>query len=73
MKTGDTLVVLDGLYTGTLKLKSGITLKAKNPRKAVFSGAEILNETFEHHSGKIYKTKVDKSPKQLFYNDQPML
>ena len=73
MTAGDTLVVLDGLYTGTLKLKSGITMRAKNPRKAVFSGAEILNETFERHSGKIYKTKVDKSPKQLFYNDQPML
>ena len=31
MQAGDTLVVLDGVYSGTLKLKSGITVKAKNP------------------------------------------
>ncbi|WP_201767061.1 hypothetical protein, partial [Novipirellula maiorica] len=35
MKAGDTLVVLDGIYTGTLKLKSGVFIRAKNPRKVV--------------------------------------
>ncbi len=40
MQAGDTLVVLDGVYIGTLKLKSGITVKAKNPRRVVFSGLE---------------------------------
>ena len=32
MQAGDTLVVLNGVYTGTLKLKSGITIKGRNPR-----------------------------------------
>ena len=39
---------------------SSITIKAKNPRKAVFSGAEPLTTTFKKHSDNIYKTKVDK-------------
>jgi len=72
MRAGDTLVVLDGVYTGILKLKSGITIKAKNPRKVVFSGLEPLDKEFEQHSGNIYKTQIDISPKQLFYNDEPM-
>jgi len=72
MQAGDTLVVLDGVYTGTLKLKSGITIKAKNPGKAVFSGLELLEKVFDQHSENIYKTEIDISPKQLFYNDQPM-
>jgi hypothetical protein len=73
MKIGDTLVVLDGFYTGTLKIKSGITIRAKNPRKAVFSGAEPLKEaTFTKHSGNIYKAKISTPPKQLFYQNKPM-
>ena len=52
MNSGDVLVVLDGVYAGELKLKSGITLKAKNPRKVVFSGAEPIKAHFERHSGK---------------------
>jgi len=72
MQAGDTLVVLDGVYTGFLRLKSGITIKAKNPRKAVFSGLEPLDKEFELHSGNIYKTQIDMSPKQIFYNGQPM-
>jgi len=73
MAADDTLIVLDGLYTGTIKLKSGITIKAKNPRKAVFSGVEVLGTAFEPHSGRIYKTKINKEdPKQLFYNNRPM-
>ncbi len=72
MNSGDVLVVMDGVYAGELKLKSGITLKAKNPRKAVFSGAEPVKARFERHSGNIYKGKISGSPKQLFYNDQPM-
>lgn len=72
MNSGDTLVVMDGVYAGELKPKSGITLKAKNPRKAVFSGAEPVKARFDRHSGNIYKGKVSGSPKQLFYNDQPM-
>ncbi len=73
MKVGDTLVVLDGFYTGTLQLKSGITIKAKNPRKAIFSGVEPLKTSFIKHTDKIYKTKVDKKFKQLFYNNEPMV
>jgi hypothetical protein len=72
MKTGDTLVVLDGIYTGTLNLKSGITIRAKNPRRAVFSGLEALEARFERHTGNIYKARISGDPKQLFYNDQPM-
>jgi len=73
MKTGDTLVVLDGFYTGTLKLKSGITLRAKNPRKAIFSGAEPLQgTTFTKHSGNIFKAIISTPPKQLFYQNKPM-
>ena len=72
MQAGDTLVVLDGVYTGTLKLKSGITIKAKNPRKAIFSGVEPLEANFERHAGNIYKARISGSSRQLFYNDQPM-
>ena len=72
MKGGDTLVVLDGVYTGTLKLKSGVTVRAKNPRKAVFSGAEELQGAFKKHAKNIYKIKVETEPKQVFYRDQPM-
>jgi len=73
MKAGDTLVVLDGLYTGTLKIKSGITLRAKNPRKAVFGGAEPLpGTTFTKHSAHIYKAKISTPPKQLFYQNKRM-
>jgi len=73
MTTGDTLVVLDGLYTGTLKLKSGITVRAKNPRKAIFSGAEPLQGTaWTKHSGNIYKSTISTPPKRLFYQNKPM-
>lgn len=72
MAPGDELVVMDGVYAGELKLKSGITIRAQNPRKAVFSGAEPLDARFERHAGNIYKTKISGSPKQLFFNDQPM-
>ena len=66
-------MVLDGVYTGTLKLKSGITIKAKNPRKAVFSRAEPLKTEFKRYKGKIYKAEISGTPKQLFYNGQPMI
>jgi hypothetical protein len=59
MKAGDTLIVLDGFYPGTFKLKSGITIQAKHPRKAIFSGAEQLSGTFQKHKANIYKTKID--------------
>ena len=72
MQSGDTLVVLDGVYSGSLKIKSGIAIRAKNPRKAVFSGLEPLKARFERHDGNIYKTRISGNPKQLFYNDQPM-
>ena len=72
MSEGDTLLLLDGVYTGTLKLKSGITLKSKNPRKVIFSGAKALTGDFEKHSDTIYKIKIDADPKQLFYQGQPM-
>jgi len=73
MKAGDNLIVLDGFYTGTLRLKSGITIQAKNSRRAVFSGAVPLSSNFEKHTDKIYKTRVDISIKQLFFNDMPMI
>ena len=72
MKAGDTLVVLDGVYTGMLKLKSGITVRAQNPRKVVFSGAEPLKGSFEKHSENIYKIQIGVDPKQVFYQDKPM-
>lgn len=73
MIAGDELILLDGIYTGTLKLKSGITLKAKNPRKVVFSGMEQLEVTFEQHVGNIYKAEYGGEVKQLFYNNEPMI
>jgi len=72
MNSGDTLVILDGFYTGTLQLKSGITLRAKNPRSVVFNGATPLEAGFEQHTGSIYKTRVTETIKQLFYNGMPM-
>jgi hypothetical protein len=72
MGAGDTLVVLDGCYSGTLALKSGITIKAKNPRRVVFSGAEPLEGTFKKHEGNIYKIETGTNPKQLFYKNEPM-
>lgn len=72
MSSGDTMVVLDGIYSGTLKLKSGITIKAKNPRKVIFSGIEPLNNRFEHYKGNIYKTTFKGDLKQLFYQGKPM-
>jgi hypothetical protein len=72
MTAGDTLIVQDGFYTGTLHLKSGITIKAQHPRKVIFSGTEALTTTFEKHTDHIYKAKVDREIKQLFFNDKPM-
>jgi len=73
MKAGDTLIILDGFYTGTLQLRSGITLQAKHPRKVVFSGAEPLTGTsFTKHSENIYKSRISVPPKQLFYRSEPM-
>ena len=72
MKAGDNLVVLDGFYTGTLKLKSGIKIAAKTPRKVVFSGAERLTGEFKKHSGNIYKIQVDKDVERVFYKEDPM-
>ncbi|MDX2429441.1 MAG: right-handed parallel beta-helix repeat-containing protein, partial [Bacteroides sp.] len=72
MKAGDTLIILDGFYTGTLHLKSGITIQAQHPRKAVFSGAVPLTTKFEKHTDKIYKTRVDQTIKQLFFKEKPM-
>lgn len=72
MKAGDTLIVLDGRYSGTLSLKSGITIKAKNPRKVIFSGAHRLNARFEKHGETIYKAKISGAPKRLFQNGKPL-
>lgn len=72
MKAGDTLVILDGFYTGTLQLKSGITIQAQHPRRAVFSGAVPLTTKFEKYTDKIYKTRIDKPIKQLFFKEKPM-
>ncbi|MDF1753339.1 MAG: right-handed parallel beta-helix repeat-containing protein [Verrucomicrobiales bacterium] len=72
MQPGDTLIVKDGTYTGILKLKDGITIAAENPRKAIFSGAEVLQGSFQKHAENIYKIEVSKEPKQLFYQNEPM-
>lgn len=72
MQAKDQVIIGDGIYTGTLKLKSDISLNAKNPRKVIFSGAEFLKGEFEKHSDNIYKIKVDKEIKQIFYKNKPM-
>jgi len=82
MSSGDTLIVLDGLYSGTLTLKSGITIRAKNPRSVVFSGLEKLTATFKKVSkdalkggvsrGDVYKATVGHEIKQLFFDNQTM-
>ena len=73
MESGDTLIILDGFYTGTFDVKSGITLKAKNPRKVVLSGAETLSGTFEKYSDNIYRIKINRDVQQLFYKNKPMI
>jgi hypothetical protein len=76
MSKGDTLIVLEGNYFGTVTLKSGITIQAKNPRSVFFSGVETLNANFEEHGNGIYKAKLSSQlnhkTKQLFFNNQPM-
>lgn len=77
MSSGDTVIVLDGLYNGTLTLKSDITIRAKNPRNVVFSGLEKLKATFEQVSqddmkGDVYKASIDHEVKQLLFDNQPM-
>jgi len=74
MQTGDRLIVLDGFYSSNkpLKLKSGITIQAMNPRRAIFSNLKKVQGTFLKHTGAIWKLKINEHPKQVFYNDQPM-
>ncbi|MFC0536747.1 right-handed parallel beta-helix repeat-containing protein [Pelagicoccus mobilis] len=72
MNAGDTLVVLDGVYSGRLNLKSGITIEAKTPRKVFFSGLEHLNSRFEKYAEGIFRAKFNGQPKQVLYNDQPL-
>lgn len=72
MKAGDTLVVMDGVYTGTVELKSGITLRAKNPRKVIFSGAERVESDFKSVSGNVYRAKLGGNIKQVFFDGKPM-
>ncbi len=71
MSSGDTLIVIDGVYSENLKLKSGITMRAKNPRKAVITGCERLTN-FVQHSGNIYKTQVSGNVHRVFFNKEPM-
>jgi hypothetical protein len=72
MASGDTLILLDGFYTGSLRLKSGIILRAKTPRRVIFSGAEPLSGTFEKHKGNVYKIEIGINPKQVFYKNKPL-
>ena len=72
MSAGDTLIVLDGFYYETLKMKSNITIIAKNPRKAIISATKELEVNFKKHSGNIYKTKINGNVERLFFNKQPM-
>lgn len=72
METKDVLVVLDGHYLEELTIKSGITIKAKNPRKVLFSSLKEIPNNFILHSGKIYKIALGMDTKMLFYNGYPM-
>ena len=72
MKAGDTLVVMDGVYAGTVELKSGITLRARNPRKVIFSGADRVESSFESVSGNVYRAKLGGNIKQVFFDGKPM-
>jgi len=71
MSAGDLLIVTDGVYSEKLKLKSGITIRAKNPRKAVITGCEQLTN-FVQHSGTIFKTQVSGDVHRVFFNKEPM-
>jgi hypothetical protein len=71
MSVGDILIVANGVYTEKIKLKSGITIRAKNPRKAVLTGCERLTN-FVQHSGNIYKTQVSGDVHRVFFNKEPM-
>ncbi|WP_411825229.1 right-handed parallel beta-helix repeat-containing protein [Luteolibacter sp. AS25] len=72
MKAGDGLIIRDGCYAEPLKLKSGISLKAENPRKVVFSGTNVLRGDFEKHSENVYKIHLGSETKQVFYKNEPM-
>lgn len=73
MHSGDVLMVMDGFYFGSFKLKSGITIKAVHPREVTFSGAEIIEATFEHYKGGIYRAPIgNKEIKKLFFDNKPM-
>ncbi len=72
LSSGDTLIVMDGFYHGKVELKSGIVIKAQNPRKAVFSGLELLDGRLERHAGKIYKAKIPELPRLVLFNGEPM-
>jgi len=77
MQSGDTLVLLDGVYRGGFKLKSGLKIVAKNPRKALFTGLSNLDLEFELARDGLYRAKLDPryaelAIKQVFYNDRPL-
>ena len=74
MDSGDKLMVMNGYYSGALKLKSGITIEAINPRKVTFSGAALVKTDFKRiGKAEIYKADIgDKNIKQLFFKNKPM-
>ncbi len=72
LSPGDTLIVMDGFYSGHVSLKSGITIKAQHPRKVVFSGLERLDGPFEQQGGGVYSAKIKKSPKFMLFDGEPM-
>jgi hypothetical protein len=75
MSSGDLLMVMDGFYYGAITLKSGITIKAINPRKAIFTSGELFLEPFSRlvSGGQVYKAPIgDLEIKQIFYNNAAM-
>lgn len=75
MISGDVLKVMDGFYYGAIALKSGITIEAVNPRKAVFTSGELFLEPFSRlvPGGKVYKAPIgDREIQQLYYNNNAM-
>ena len=72
MSSGDTLVVMDGFYQGRVNLKSGITIKAENPRKAVFSQLQQVSGRWEKHTDTVYRVKIPQAPKLVLFNGEPL-
>lgn len=72
MVYGDILIVMNGEYSGSFHLKSGISIIANEARNVVFTNLKNISGEFVLHSPNIYAIPINSSPSQLFYKREPM-